>query len=246
MSQMNNPLPIHGIWRIAPSVHLAEIIAQSGFDFQILDCEHGPYSLSELTAEISVCRLNKCRSFVRVSKLDKADVQRSLDIGAEGIVFPGLRHYEDFREAVSYMDYAPAGTRGFNPFVRSGNYGYPDAAAPKRPDCITIIETLEAVEDLDLILGLDRIDMIYIGSYDLSAQLGLIGQIESPVLTKITEEIILKARQRQKQISLMTFSADHYARYLAKGVNAFVHSVDTFRIRRFFGESLSEYKVVKG
>ena len=115
--------PRNGIWRIIPSAMLSELFARSGFDFQILDCEHGNYDYETLLTDILACEANDSVPYIRVSGTDKVEVQRCLDIGARGLVFPQLQGYEDFLAAAAMMDYAPVGSRGFNPFVRAGNYG---------------------------------------------------------------------------------------------------------------------------
>ena len=148
--------PLHGIWRIIPSPGCTEILAQSGFDFQILDAEHGGYDFQTLLTDTIACEANRCAPWIRVSGTDKVEVQRCLDLGARGIVFPQLASYEDFAAAAAMMDHAPAGVRGFNPFVRAYGYGTPGAPSP-RPWCVPIIETLAAVEQLDRILQLERI-----------------------------------------------------------------------------------------
>lgn len=239
---MTDKNPMHGIWRILPSVYIAEIIAKSGFDFQILDCEHGPYTTSELIAEIAVCQLNRCIPLVRVSQLNKAEVQRALDIGAEGIVFPGLTTYDDFCQAAAFMDYAPAGSRGFNPFVRSKNYGAPENIERPLPYCITIVETLEAVQKLDQILDIERIDTIYIGTYDLSAQLGIIGQMDAPQLVELTQRISTKAISKGKKVAVMASNVDGYKNASANGISAFVHSVDTNQIQILFKSILNPFR----
>jgi 4-hydroxy-2-oxoheptanedioate aldolase len=114
---------IHGIWRIIPSISMSEIISQSGFDFQILDCEHGGYDFNTLYADICACELNNSTPFVRVSGLNKVEVQRCLDLGAKGIVFPQINTFQDFKDASDLLMYSPVGTRGFNPFVRSNKFG---------------------------------------------------------------------------------------------------------------------------
>ena len=89
---------LHGIWRIIPSMVLTEIISQSKFDFQILDCEHGSYDFQTLEQDIRICQNQKCLAYVRVGGLNKIEVQRCLDLGADGIVFPQLNKFEDLYE----------------------------------------------------------------------------------------------------------------------------------------------------
>ncbi len=230
--------PLHGLWRVVPSPSLTEILAQSGFDFQILDCEHGAYDYASLLNDILACELHGCAPFVRVSGTSKVEVQRCLDLGARGIVFPQLSRFHDFAAAASMMDYAPAGTRGFNPFVRAGAYG--SSPTPlTRPWFTPIVETREAVDQIEAILKIDRIDLVYIGSYDLSAQLGVTGQMDAAPLVQAVDRILAACRHAGKPASLMVLSDDDARKRTSMGVQALVHGVDSHRLKRSMTQILA-------
>lgn len=239
---MNDINVTHGIWRVMPSPNITEIIAQSGFDFQIFDLEHGGYDFNTLYADICTCELHNSVPFVRVSGLNKVEVQRCLDLGAKGIIFPQLNSFEDFKAASKMLIYAPDGIRGFNPFVRSNRYGVANSPKNIKLKCITIIESLEAVNELEKIVTLSNIDMIYIGVYDLSAQLGCIGDMENIELINVINKIIMICNTNRMKISIMIHSVNQFQFYAEMGISTFVHAVDTFRIKSFFIESLLEYK----
>jgi 4-hydroxy-2-oxoheptanedioate aldolase len=240
---LNFDKQLHGIWRVIPSPVLTEIIAQSGCHFQILDCEHGAYDFNTLEADIRTCEIRNCLSIVRVSGLNNVEVQRCLDLGADGIIFPQLTKYEDFKKAISLMEYAPSGIRGYNPFVRANEYGVITNSAKKQnpPLCIPIIETLEAINHLDKILTLKSISALYIGSYDLSAQLGCIGQMDNPKLLKIVNSIIEKCNSFSKPVGLMVNDFTQYSVYKQKGVDFFVNKVDSYQIKNSFTEIFNQF-----
>lgn len=228
--------PLHGIWRIMPSPMLTETLAQGGLDFQILDCEHGAYDFATLLPDILACERHACAPFIRVSGTDKVEVQRCLDLGARGIVFPQLTGPAEFARAAAMMDYAPVGTRGFNPFVRAGNYGTPPASPPSRAWFVPIVETLEAAEQIETILQLERIDLVYVGVYDLSAQLGVAGQMDAPPLTALVDRILAACFAAQKPASLMALSNAAAQRLIARGVRAIVHGVESHRLKQAMHE----------
>jgi 2-keto-3-deoxy-L-rhamnonate aldolase RhmA len=232
----------HGIWRIIPSSSITEIIGNCGFDFQILDCEHGSYDYATLANDIRACELTKCDSIVRVSGINKVEVQRCLDLGAKGIIFPQLCNFEDFKAATLLMEYAPAGIRGYNPFVRA--YGYSGAGnkPDTNPKCLTIIETLDAVKDLDRILTLSGISAIYVGSYDLSAQLGCTGQMDNSELLSLVDFIIQKCNAVSKPVGIMVNNKSQYEIYKSKGVKVFLHIVDSYNIQQLFSSIVNQYK----
>lgn len=233
---------IHGIWRIIPSISISEIISQSGYDFQILDCEHGGYDFSSLHADICACELNNSIPFVRVSGLNKVEVQRCLDLGAKGIVFPQINTFQDFKDASDLLMYSPSGTRGFNPFVRSNKFGINENRLNAKPYCITIVESLKAVEEIERIVEIENIDMIYIGSYDLSAQLNCIGDMENEKLKKCIDHVIACCVSAGKKVSLMVHTNNQYKFYKNKGVAGFVHAVESFKIKSYFNDSLNSFK----
>lgn len=223
---------LHGIWRILPSPAITELLAQSGLDFQILDCEHGGYDYQTLLGDIVACDLHGCRPFVRVSGTNKVEVQRCLDLGARGIVFPQLSTYEDFRRAAETMDYAPEGSRGFNPFVRACGYGSPDKTRDaSRPWFVPIVETLSAAKDLESILRIRRIDLVYIGTYDLSAQLGCAGKMDAPELTGLVNQIVATCQRHAKPVGMMAPTPPASQALRARGVQAIVHGVESDRFR---------------
>jgi 2-keto-3-deoxy-L-rhamnonate aldolase RhmA len=236
-----NAVEKHGIWRILPSMTLTEIIGQSGFNFQILDCEHGGYDFQTLDQDIRICHLHQNKAYVRVSGLDKVEVQRCLDLGADGIVFPQLNEFKDFEQAASMLQYAPKGVRGFNPFVAAGAYGFGNIHE-KKIDCIAIVETLQAVEELDRILEIPELDTLYIGVYDLSAQLNCIGVMDSPELLKVINIVIEKCLKAGKEVSLMVNNVNSFKLYQGKGVTSFVHTVDSFQLKTAFTNILKNLK----
>jgi len=236
--------PLHGIWRIVPSPALTEIFAQGGMNFQILDREHGPYDYSTLLPDILACERHGCAPFVRVSGTDKIEVQRCLDLGARGLVFPQLVSLEDFERAAAMMDYAPAGTRGYNPFVRALGYGLP-AAPASRPWFVPILETRQAAEQIDAIVRMPRIDLIYIGSYDLSAQLGCAGRMDAPELKALVERIIEACRRAGKPVGLMALTAEAGRILAGGGVQVLVHGVDSHRLKQSAAGMVAALKDVR-
>ena len=231
----------HGIWRILPSPYLSEIIGLAGFDFQILDCEHGVYDYDTLYKDILACELHNCSPVIRVSGINKVEVQRCLDLGAHGIVFPQLKNFADFQGAIEQMQYAPSGNRGYNPIVRANGFGDKTISTNRiEPCCIGIIETLTAVEEIEKILGLNELTMIYIGVYDLSTQLGIPGQIQSAQMTTLTNQIIEAAKKFNKPVSLMVHDADQQNLFASKGVRTFIHSVDTHKLSIYFKNILNQ------
>jgi len=214
-----------------PSPLLTEVLVRSGFGLQILDCEHGAYGFDSLLPDLLACAGAGGTPFIRVSGRDKIEVQRCLDLGAHGLVFPQLASAAEAAAAAAMMDYAPAGTRGFNPFVRAAGYGDPAAAGHRpRPWFVPIIETLTAAAEIDAIAAHPRVDLVYVGVYDLSAQLGRPGDLAAPGLAAMIDRVIAACRAAGKPVGMMALTPEAARAWAARGVEVLVHGVDTQRI----------------
>ncbi len=227
-SKLETSAELHGIWRLIDCDPLTEILSQAGFDFQIFDREHGSYDFGTLESAIRLCEASGSTPIVRVTGLDRVEVQRCLDFGADGLVFPQLDSFGDVVAAVAMMQFAPAGTRGFNPFTRASAYGQPgESAEVARPLCIPIIETLKALRELPRILELPGVDLLYLGAYDLSVHLGCQGRMEDSALLRAMEDAVTLCQAAGKPVALIINSAEQYRRWRALGVTVFLHTVDT-------------------
>lgn len=238
MNASQTAFPRHGLWRVIPSPAFTEVFAQSGFEFQILDCEHGAYDYATLLPDILACERHGCAPLIRVSGHDRIEVQRCLDLGARGLVFPQLAAAADFERAGAMMDYEPQGTRGYNPFVRAGSYGIadPSRSAAGRAWFVPIVETLQAAEEIDAIARLERIDCVYIGVYDLSAQLGCAEKMDTPELNRIVDRVIDACGRAGRPVGMMSLSKEAAARVSHRGVHALVHGVDSHRVKQAMSE----------
>jgi 4-hydroxy-2-oxoheptanedioate aldolase len=126
-----------------------------------------------------------CAALVRVPTIDEREVKPALDAGAEGIVFPLVRTAAEAERCVSLLTYPPKGTRGWGPFVAHSRFAttlaeYATEIGPHVTCCLQI-ETPEAVENIDAILGIPGIDLAVVAQFDLSTALGVFGQFDSPV-----------------------------------------------------------------
>jgi 4-hydroxy-2-oxoheptanedioate aldolase len=167
-----------------PSPAVTQAMAAAGADSVIIDMEHGAIDYGSAHAMIASLAGTSCAPLVRVAEIDEAQVKRVLDLGAEGIVFPLVRTAEDAARAVASMHYPPKGTRGFGPFLAHSHYGtaLQDYRAKIESElvCCLLIETAEAVANIDEIVAVDGIDFVYVAQFDLSTALGIPGQFEHP------------------------------------------------------------------
>lgn len=174
---MHEPKSKIGFWSILPSIELASIGLSCGFDFIILDMEHGLHGLDTVFAIAEACRSCPTEVFVRIPVNDWSLVQRLSDIGVAGILFPKLHAINDIQKAKRLLTAEPKGDLGFNPFVRAYQYGA--SINRKLPMCIGMIEDLDLLTDSYRLYLEEGIDAFYLGSYDMNHKAGYDGDMRN-------------------------------------------------------------------
>jgi 2-dehydro-3-deoxyglucarate aldolase len=171
-----------GAFICLPVPESAEIFAELGFDWLILDTEHGPYDIS--TAQHMLQAVGgRCPCVVRVPSTEEVWIKKALDIGADGVLVPLVNTPETAARAAAACRYAPEGVRGMGG-ARAHRYGlgFSEYVARANRSIVTIIqaEHIAAVENIDAILRVPGIDAVFIGPYDLSASMGKPGRLQDP------------------------------------------------------------------
>lgn len=152
---------------------MAEALAHLGYDAITVDLQHGAVSEHELGPLLQAISTTDVTPFVRVAWNDPARVMKALDLGAYGIIAPMIESADDVRALVSAGRYPPVGRRSYGP-TRAAFYAGADYAAGANDEVIlcAMIETRAALSDLDAILDVDGLDLVFVGPADLSQALG--------------------------------------------------------------------------
>jgi len=184
---------IAGIFHYLASPMAAEIMADTGFDFVVVDAEHNPFNPETLLSILLAFRGSDTVPMIRVPWNDPVMIKQVLDMGYEGIVTPQTNTSEQARQAVMACRYPPIGTRGFGP-ARPGRY-YRDGGEYARTAnesiiCAIQIENVSGAHDIDNIVNVPGIDWILIGRYDMSASVGGWLQVDHPDLWTAMRKII--------------------------------------------------------
>jgi 4-hydroxy-2-oxoheptanedioate aldolase len=160
-------------WLAIPNGFAAEVMAHQGWDTLTIDMQHGVIDYQAMVSMLQAISTTATVPVVRVPWLDPAAIMKSLDAGAYALICPMINTREDAQRFVSYSNYAPKGTRSFGP-VRATLYGGADypTAANETIVRFAMIETAQALDNLDAILSVEGLDAIYIGPSDLSLSLG--------------------------------------------------------------------------
>jgi 4-hydroxy-2-oxoheptanedioate aldolase len=204
-----------------PSATVTQAIAASGVDAVIIDLEHGAVDYASAHAMIAATAGTECAPLVRVAQNDEAQVKRALDLGAEGIVFPLIRTVEDATIAVASLRYPPRGTRGFGPFLAQSRWqtSLPAYQADIEDQlvCCLLIETVEAVTNIDAICAVESVDIIVLAAFDLSTSLGISGQFDHPYFLAAQEKIETAAQKAGMAICGVALIKEQSDAALAKG-----------------------------
>ena len=174
--------PATGCWLSIPSTYSAEIMAHQGFDYVCVDMQHGMIDYADAARMFTAISTTDAMPFVRVPWNDPAIIMKVLDAGAYGVVVPLVNTRAEAELAVAACRYPPEGIRsnGANRAILYAGSDYV-ASANREMACIVMIETKQALENLDDILAVPGLDGVYIGPSDLSFALGLPPRMDSDV-----------------------------------------------------------------
>jgi 4-hydroxy-2-oxoheptanedioate aldolase len=160
-------------WLAIPSAFSAETMAHCGWDSLTIDLQHGLLDYSAMVGMLQALSTTPTAPVVRVPWLEPGILMKALDAGAYGVICPMINTVDDAHRLVQYTHYPPRGTRSFGP-IRALLYGGDDYAVHANDTIVTfaMIETAQALDNLDRILAVEGLDAIYIGPSDLSLALG--------------------------------------------------------------------------
>ncbi|WP_280155335.1 aldolase/citrate lyase family protein [Piscinibacter sp. XHJ-5] len=183
-------------WLAIPSGFSAEVMAHQGWDSLTIDLQHGVVDYQAMVGMLQAISTTPTVPVVRVPWLEPGIIMKTLDAGAYGVICPMVNTREDAQRLVAYSHYAPRGTRSFGP-VRALLYGGADYPETANDTIVTfaMIETAQALDNLDAILSVEGLDAIYVGPSDLSLALGCkpsFDDVEPPVAQAI-EHILERA-----------------------------------------------------
>src|SRR5688572_9387077 len=172
-----------GLWVTLESPSITELAVRLGYDWVLIDAEHGHLGFKEIQDHVRLTRETDCTPLVRIQEVQQGLIKRVLDIGAEGIVVPQVYGPEEVARAVRFAKYPPWGIRGVGG-ERATGFGLDipayTAAANRETLVIPLMEMVEAGERIEAILDVPGVDAVYFGPSDYSSSAGFLGQWEGP------------------------------------------------------------------
>ncbi len=233
-----------GTWTQIADAEIVDMLGAAGFDFTIIDAEHGVLDLETVQSLARACDANGLVPLVRVPDNDRGWIGRCLDAGAAAVVVPGIDGLEDARRAIAASRFAPLGNRGACPGVRAGGHFISDwrgytAMQHDEAGVILLIETPQAVAEIDAIVALPGLRALLVGPFDLSVSMGHAGDFLHREVTAAIERVVAAAAQRVPLI-LPVFSADpaegrrQVDAWRARGVRLFTVGTDKILVAAQF------------
>ena len=210
-----------GSWLSMGSPVAAEIVGKAGFDWLVIDTEHGMSGEGDILPQLHAIGNTGATALVRVERNDRLRISRALDLGAGGLVVPRMDGAVDVAQALSWMRFPPAGQRGVALGVRGQGFGRVGHADIGTLDDTVLgvfqIETAAAVADAEAIAALPGADVLFVGPADLSHALGVPGQFDAPIYLAALDEVVAACRAHGKGVGILLYDPAAIAPHLARG-----------------------------
>lgn len=212
-----------GLWLNMGEPLTAEIAGRAGFDWLVIDGEHGPNDLRSILAQLQVLEASPCEIVVRPPMGETWMIKQLLDIGARNLLVPMVDTADDAHKLVRAVRYPPHGVRGVGAAIAraSGFNAVADYAETAADEIVLIVqvETVTAIDNIEEIAAVDGVDGIFIGPADLSADMGFLGRAEAPQVQEVIDRAIERIVKAGKPAGIISLSEQLNRRYFELGAS---------------------------
>jgi len=213
-----------------PSAPVASLLARSGFDWIWIDMEHGPITVETAQLMIDATNGTPTVPLVRIAWNHHWLAKTVLDLGTMGIITPLIKSKEEAAASVAALRYPPEGMRGFSPIFAAARWGLsvPDYAKVANREILAIvqIEDIVAVDKIEEILSTPGIDLVFLGMFDLSGSMGLLGQVSHPKVEEAAQKVLEAAKKAKVPAGIIALSPDDINRRISQGYQFIAVSTD--------------------
>lgn len=229
---------------------LVELMGLTGFDFLIIDTEHGPMEAESIQNLIRAAELRGITPIVRVSDTRDVTVLKTLDVGAHGIQVPQVNSPEAAAAVVRAAKYFPDGARGAA-MPRASDYGlrpFGEYLASANDETMVIVhcENKAGLSCIEEIAAVPGVDVIFVGPYDLSQSLGFPGQLDSPQVVMAVERALKAAKKAGKPAGIFVTGTDEARMRLEQGFRYIAYSMDSLLFAGACRQAVSSLKAHLG
>ena len=225
-----------GTWQQIPDADVSEMLASAGYDWIAVDLEHGGIARHQLASLFRAMELKGVLPMARVARADMTHVKMALEAGAQGLILPMITSREQLDAAVAHILYPPAGRRGVG-FCRANLYGrdfdeYMHGAA-ERMLIVAQIEHIDAVNNLESIIGNPRLDAVFVGPYDLSGSMNLTARFDHPEFKEAMAHINAVCQKHAMPMGahVVMPDPDQLRRNIAEGYQFIAYGIDSVFLR---------------
>jgi 4-hydroxy-2-oxoheptanedioate aldolase len=211
-----------GLWSGLASPIAAEIVAGAGFDWIVIDGEHGPNDIDSLLAQLQAMRGGTAEPVFRVPWNDAVIVKRALDVGARSLLVPFIQNAGEARRAVEATRYPPLGIRGVSVAPRANDYGRIKGYHRNAHLDICVLVQLEsqaALAEIEAVAAVDGVDGIFIGPSDLAADFGHLGDPKHPEVQAAIKDAAQRIRATGKSAGTFAANVDDVESLFEMGFN---------------------------
>lgn len=204
-----------------PSPPLMSLLARAGFDWLWIDMEHGPIGIESAQMMIDATKGTPSTPLVRIPWNHHWLAKPVLDSGTMGVVFPTVNSKAEAAAAVAALRYPPEGIRGFGPTIAAARWGmsamdYAEAAN-REILAILLIEDIRAVENIEEIVSVPGVDVVFVGLFDLSGSMGLLGQVTHPQVEAAAQKVLAAAKRAKVVAGTIALTPEEINRRIAEG-----------------------------
>ncbi len=225
--KLNAGEQVIGCFMPPPSPILVELCGAAGFDFVLIDNEHGPINADSAYPMILAAESWNLTAIARVGLQDKQEVLKFLDLGIQGIMAPQINTAEQAVYSVAATRFAPRGTRGLaggRAFGFGVSMPASEAAKHLNEEMLAILqfEHIDAVEDLEAIVNTPDLDMLFVGPNDLAQSMGFPGEPGHPDVTVVADKAVAAAKRVGVRTGTVAFSPEAAQQAFARGFDMVV------------------------
>jgi 4-hydroxy-2-oxoheptanedioate aldolase len=211
-----------GLWCSLSSPIAAEILAGAGFDWIVIDGEHGPNDITTLLPQLQAMRGGTAEAVFRVPWNEPVIIKRALDVGARSLIIPYVQNADEARKAVAATRYPPLGIRGVARAIRANDYGRLQGYHRNAhlDTCVLVqLETKSALKEIEAVAAVEGVDGIFVGPSDVAASLGYLGDPKDPEVQAAIKDAGRRIRAAGKSAGFLTGNADEAEAFFELGFN---------------------------
>jgi len=227
--------------------NIAKMMDVSGFDFFMVDCEHGYFDYTQVANIIAVGNGVGIPVLVRIPEVQRTCILKYIEMGAAGLMIPGSETAEQLQTVINYSKYAPMGERGVSLSRPHSGYGVPNSkeymeSSNKRTMIIAQIESRKGIENIDEILSVDGVDAALLGPNDLSQDMDMLGKFYEDCFVEAIQKVVDSGKKNNKYVGIHASAIEYVQFWEKRGMNILMWNSDITMMMAKAKEGIKQLK----